>query len=103
MARRRMPRSRRLHEKHSSASDHPAYPGLPFPASERLEFSCAKDSAFSFPKISREGIIPGILKIHLGFWRRGEPQAFLSTVANKSPATQEADQCKSALASQLDR
>ena len=41
--------------------------------------------------------------LRLGFPRRGEPQAFLSTVANKSPATQEADQCKSALASQLDR
>ena len=46
---------------------------------------------------------PGMSKGQLRSWRRGEPQAFLSTVANKSPATQEADQCKSALASQLDR
>ena len=71
MARRRMPRSRRLHEKHSSASDHPAYPGLPFPASERLEFSCAKDSAFSFPKISREGIIPGDIEDSLRILAKG--------------------------------
>jgi len=41
--------------------------------------------------------------LRLRFRRRRKPQSLFSAVANKSPATQEADQCKSALASQLDR